>query len=125
KIGAELKDLTIKPTEIRGVASNGMICSLPELGIDEKRLEATDHAGIVVLNDGKPGDDPRVVLGMDDEVIDIDLTSNRSDFLAMLSLAHEVAALFERKLTLPEFENASQVGKASKLKINSDTENCT
>lgn len=125
KIGAELKDLTIKPTEIRGVASNGMICSLPELGIDEKRLEETDHAGIVVLNDGKPGDDPRVILGMDDEVIDIDLTSNRSDFLAMLSLAHEVAALFERKLTLPEFENASQVGKASKLKINSDTENCT
>lgn len=125
KIGAELKDLTIKPTEIRGVASNGMICSLPELGIDEKRLEETDHAGIVVLNDGKPGDDPRVILGMDDEIIDIDLTSNRSDFLALLSLAHEVAALFERNLTIPEFENTSQIGSPSNLKINSDTNNCT
>lgn len=124
-VGAELKDLTIKPTEIRGVASNGMICSLKELGVNEKQLTEKDNAGIVVLTEGEPGGDVRKALGMDDEILDIDLTPNRSDFLSIFSAAHEVAALFEKNLTLPNFEGASEIGSESKLKIHSDTDKCT
>ena len=51
-----------------------MICSLAELGVEN------DHEGIYVLEQGNPGDDAKVALGIDDEIIDIDLTPNRSIF---------------------------------------------
>lgn len=119
KNGAELPGLTIKPTKIRGVESNGMICSLDELGVEN------DHEGIYVLEQGNPGDDAKVALGIDDEIIDIDLTPNRSDFLGMFAVAKEVGAIFERKVNLPKFDGASHVGSETSLKINSDTEKCS
>ena len=123
--GSILPGLEIKPTTIRGVESNGMICSLSELGVPEKYMSEEDKQGIVVLNAGNPGDDALSALGMDDEIIDVDLTPNRSDFLAMHSVAYEVSAIFERELNLPEFAGASNVGTKSNLKINSDTELCS
>lgn len=119
KNGAELPGLTIKPTKIRGVESNGMICSLAELGVEN------DHEGIHVLEQGNPGDDAKVALGIDDEIIDIDLTPNRSDFLGMFAVAKEVGAIFEREVNLPKFDGASHVGSETSLKINSDTEKCS
>ena len=124
-VGAELLDLTIKPTKIRNVESNGMICSYSELGVNEKYLTEDDLTGIIVLENGKPGDNILEALDMDDEIIDIDLTPNRSDFLALFSVANEVSALLDRDVNLPDYENASQIGTPSNLKINASTDKCS
>lgn len=124
QVGAVLPEITIKPTKIRGIESNGMICSLKELGVQEKFINDKDKEGIVVLKNGKAGDNPAVCLGMDDDVIDVSQTPNRSDFLAMHSVAYEVSAIFDRALKLPEFDGAALIGDATQLKINSDTEMC-
>ena len=73
-----------------------MICSASELGLDNKMSD-----GIMVLN-GKwePGTDVKSVLGMDDEVLELDLTPNRSDCLSIIGVAYEVAALFDRELNI-------------------------
>lgn len=125
QIGSVLPEMEIKAAKVRGVESNGMICSLSELGIAEKYMSEEDKLGIVVLKDAKVGDDPAVVLGMDDIIIDVSITPNRSDFLAMFAVASEVAAIFKRDLKLPEYENSSNVGTKSKLKISLDTEKST
>ena len=125
KNGAVLPDLTIKPTTIRGVESNGMICSLKELGVAEKYISEEDKEGIVVLDKGEIGSDALSALGLDDEIIDVSQTPNRSDFLAMFSVAHEVSAIFDRPLTLPKYDGAANIGTETKLITNSDTENCS
>lgn len=73
--------------EIRGVLSDGMLCSPMELGI------APTHEGILLLGDDlAPGDDLKTSLGLDDEVLDIEVTPNRADFLSVIGVAREVAA---------------------------------
>lgn len=73
--------------EIRGVVSNGMLCSPMELGI------APAHEGILILPPGlEPGQDVKSVLGLDDVVLDIEVTPNRPDFLSVIGIAREVAA---------------------------------
>ncbi|MFM7719229.1 MAG: phenylalanine--tRNA ligase subunit beta [Actinomycetota bacterium] len=73
--------------EIRGVVSNGMLCSSRELAI------ADTHEGILILPSSfSPGDDLRSGLGLDDAVLDIEVTPNRPDFLSVLGIAREVAA---------------------------------
>lgn len=96
KVGATLPDFKIKKAKLRGVESNGMICSASELGLDKKMSD-----GIMVLN-GKwePGTDVKSVLGMNDEVLELDLTPNRSDCLSIIGVAYEVAALFDRELNI-------------------------
>jgi phenylalanyl-tRNA synthetase beta chain len=74
--------------ELRGVVSNGMLCSPIELAI------SADHSGILLLNgeDLEPGDDLRSALGLDDAVLDIEVEPNRPDFLSVFGVAREVAA---------------------------------
>lgn len=73
--------------EIRGVVSDGMLCSPMELGISHL------HEGILLLPAGlSPGDDLKTVLGLDDAVLDIEVTPNRADFLSVIGVAREVAA---------------------------------
>ena len=73
--------------EIRGVVSDGMLCSPMELGITHL------HEGILLLpNDLSPGDDLKTVLGLDEAVLDIEVTPNRADFLSVIGVAREVAA---------------------------------
>lgn len=122
QLGSVLPDLTIKPTAIRGVDSNGMICSLKELGVAEKYMSEEDKEGIVVLKEGTPGEDAIKALGMDDEILDVSQTPNRSDFLSMHAVAAEVAAIFKKELKLPEFKDAANIGSKTALKITSDTE---
>ncbi|AMC93271.1 phenylalanine--tRNA ligase subunit beta [Erysipelothrix larvae] len=122
--GAVLPGITIKKSSVRGVESNGMICSLQELGVHEKFVEERFKDGIVALDKGEPGSDPRVALGLDDEIIDVSQTPNRSDFLSLFAVAHEVSALMNRKLTLPNYENAASVGSKTELTIHSDTPDC-
>jgi phenylalanyl-tRNA synthetase beta chain len=93
-VGANLPavNLTIKPAQLRGVASEGMICSLQELGLAES------SEGIVVLDglsDPLPplGSPVGPLLGLDDQVLELAITANRPDGLSMRGIAREVAAL--------------------------------
>lgn len=85
--------------EIRGVVSEGMLCSPMELGI------APTHEGILLLGDDlSPGDDLKTSLGLDDAVLDIEVTPNRADFLSVIGVAREVAAATGVPFTLPPTE---------------------
>lgn len=103
-IGAVLPgDFKIKRAKLRGVESQGMICSAKELGLNDKLLPKEQQEGILVLPEGtKIGTPITEVLGLDDEVLELDLTPNRSDCLSMLGAAYEVAALTGREVKLPE-----------------------
>lgn len=97
--GAKLPGGEIKRGMIRGVESNGMLCALSELGLDSKFLSEKDYSGIYELkSDAKVGEDPIKYLGLDDEVIDFELTSNRGDLLSILGLAYEVGAIYGEKV---------------------------
>jgi len=90
-------DLKIKRAKLRGVASEGMICSLAELGLEKK------SAGIHIFEpqDLQLGSDARSLLGLDDVVLDLTSTANRADALSMVGVAREVAALTGGTLKLP------------------------
>lgn len=121
KVGAVLPDITIKDTIIRGVESKGMICSLNELGIAEKYQTEEQKTGIVTLSPNEPGSDAAIALGLDDEIMDVSQTPNRSDFLSITSIAHEVSALFNRPLTIDESKD-SAYGDKTQLKVTSHTD---
>jgi phenylalanyl-tRNA synthetase beta chain len=102
-IGAKLPGgVHIKKAKLRGVESHGMICSAKELGFPDKVLMKEQTEGIFVLEPDAPvGMDIKEYLSMDDQVIELQLTPNRSDCLGMWGVAHEVAAIFDRELRLP------------------------
>ncbi|WP_133011220.1 phenylalanine--tRNA ligase subunit beta [Marinomonas flavescens] len=89
KIGAVLgADFKIKKAKLRQVESFGMLCSASELGVSD------DNDGIMELpSEAQAGDDFRAFLGLDDQIIDVDLTPNRSDCLSLAGLAREVGVL--------------------------------
>ncbi|RKP53943.1 phenylalanine--tRNA ligase subunit beta [Cohnella endophytica] len=105
-VGAKLPGgLDIKRAKLRGVESQGMICSARELGINDKLLPKEQQEGILVLpSDTEIGRDILDVLALNDSILELDLTPNRSDCLSMLGVAYEVAALTGRPLELPEPE---------------------
>jgi len=95
--------LVIKKARLRGVESRGMMCSGQELGIDPKTMPPDQAHGIMTLPPGTPlGRDAREVLGLDDYILELDLTPNRGDCLSMIGVAREVAALFGEALRPPE-----------------------
>ncbi len=106
-IGGRLPgDVKIKKTKLRGVESQGMLCSGRELGLSE------DQQGILALPDDAPvSKDLRGYLELDDAVIDIDLTPNRGDCLGIEGIAREVAALTNTKLKVPEMSPVPAAGK--------------
>lgn len=123
QIGSVLPGLIIKPTTIRGIQSNGMICSLSELAVAEKYMTEEEKEGIVVLDkDAVVGENALVALKMDDDILDVSQTPNRSDFLSMHAVAHEVAAIFGKELKLPDFNGAANIGTKTKLSITSQTD---
>jgi phenylalanyl-tRNA synthetase beta chain len=99
-VGAFLSqiDLKIKPAKLRGVPSEGMICSLAELGLSK------ESAGIHIFDLENPelGSDIRPLLGLDDVILDLTATANRADALSMVGVAREVAALTGASLRIPE-----------------------
>lgn len=122
KLGKE--GVEIKPGVIRGVESNGMCCALNELGVDKLFLREEQVAGIEELEDDAPVGEENVLayLGLDDVVLDINVLANRSDALAIYSLAREVGALFDRKVNIPSPKKFKEV--ETKYTTNSETEAC-
>ena len=97
--GAVLPGGTIKKGTIRGQESNGMICSIEELGLDNKYLKPEDKDGIAELPlDAPIGEDPIKYLGYDDEIIDFELTANRGDLLSIIGMAYELGAIYDKKV---------------------------
>ena len=82
--------------KLRGVKSNGMLCSFDELGLTQNDLPGVFADGIWILNDEdcKPGDDINLVIGNDDTVVDFEITNNRPDCYSIIGLARESAAAF-------------------------------
>ncbi len=99
--------LKIKRAKLRGVESNGMLCSESEMGISDS------HEGIIELDPkAKIGDNVRSVLDLDDQIIELDITPNRGDCFSVLGVAREVCVNYD--LSLPELTfKASQKGKKS------------
>ncbi len=125
--GAELPGGKIKKGNIRGAESNGMICSIAELGLDNKFLTNKDKDGIHELpQDAKIGDDPIKYMEMNDQVIDFDLTANRGDLLSILGMAYEVGAIYDKKvkdIKIDYTESNENINDSFKVKVN--TENCS
>jgi len=82
--------------KLRGVKSNGMLCSFAELGLTQNDLPGAYADGIWILNDEncKPGDDINLVIGNDDTIVDFEITNNRPDCYSIIGLARESAAAF-------------------------------
>jgi len=100
-------DETIKAGVIRGAQSNGMCCSLLELGVDKSVLSESEINGIHELPEDAPVGETNVLkyLGLDDVVIDINILANRPDCLSVFGLAREISSLFDRKLkSIPEID---------------------
>ena len=93
--------VTIKSGKLRGVPSNGMLCSLGELGLTVNDFPYAEENGIFLLKeDCKVGDDIKDVLGIDDVAVEFEITSNRPDCLSVIGLARETAASFATDLKL-------------------------
>ncbi|MCP8617064.1 phenylalanine--tRNA ligase subunit beta [Salirhabdus salicampi] len=104
KPGATLPGgMKIKKAKLRGVESNGMICSLQEIGIDPKFVQKEFESGIFVFpEDVEVGANAVELLNLDDVILEFELTPNRSDCLSMIGTAYEVAAILGRDIRLPE-----------------------
>ena len=104
-----------------------MLCSIAELGIDNKFLKPEDKEGIHELPQDAPvGEDPIKFMGMDDGVIDFELTANRGDLLSILGMAYELGAIYNlpvKDIDLKHKENNEDFTKRFKVEVNTD--NCS
>ncbi len=101
-VGARLPGLQIREAKLRGVLSQGMLCSAAELGISD------DHSGLIVLEaQADVGANVREVLDLDDHVLSLKLTANRGDCLSLLGIGRELAAITGAELHLPSLESAA------------------
>ena len=106
----------IKRGKLRGLESNGMLCSPDELGLDAESLPSgVDMVdGIYILDRAYPlGKDIKEVLGLDDKIIEFEITNNRPDCLSILGIAREAAATFGLKMKYPSEEVSGKDGEAS------------
>lgn len=111
-VGSRLPNgMKLKKARMRGLDSFGMLCSAEELGIDSKLLLPEQRNGIFILPPDTPiGVDIKEVLGLNDTVIDIDLTANRADCFSIIGLAREIAAVTGCPLKMPAMEVKEAAG---------------
>ena len=119
-------DFEIKAGKIRGEESNGMICALFELGVEEK-TEENYAKGIEVLEtDLEPGTDANILLGTDDTLYELDVHKHRNnDCYYHIGFAYEIASILNKKVTLPE-ENYKEIKEDvnEHITLKVDTEKC-
>ena len=119
-------DFAIKSSKIRGVESNGMICALYELGLEEKTDE-TYAKGIEELNENAPvGKAPLVYLGLEDTLYELDIHKHRNnDCYYHIGFAYEISAILNRKVKLPDLsykEDKDNINNHFKLEV--ETSKC-
>ena len=111
-IGADLPGgVHIKKGKLRGVESNGMLCSLGELGLTKHDFPYAIEDGIFLIEeDCKPGQDIHEAIGLNDTSVEFEITSNRPDCLSVVGLAREAAVTFGKPLNLktPEFHGSAE-----------------
>lgn len=98
-------DVVIKAGKLRGVESDGMLCSMGELKLTSHDMPGKEENGILILDDcyaDRLGEDIREALMLKDTVVEFEITSNRPDCLSVIGLARETAVSFEKKLTVKE-----------------------
>src|SRR5687767_6503795 len=105
RVGIKAPLATIGTKEIRGVKSEGMLCSARDLGLSD------DHSGLLEI-DGKTGADARAALGLDDHILTLKLTPNRADCLSVLGVAREVSVLTKSTLKPVEIKAVPAKSKA-------------
>ncbi|WP_018659386.1 phenylalanine--tRNA ligase subunit beta [Allofustis seminis] len=129
KVGAVLpEDFKIKPAKLMGIHSEGMICALDELGFSDSIIPKYDEAGIFILpEDATIGDDAKGYLGLDDAIIDIDITPNRADALSLRGAAYDAAALLNRSLHFEPTRVEEQMDKKIKdyIKVSAESKKDT
>ncbi|MBU1094590.1 MAG: phenylalanine--tRNA ligase subunit beta [Firmicutes bacterium] len=117
-------DFKIKATKIRGVESNGMICSLQELGLDDKYIPGDYKDGIYAFDEpkeiGKPGLE---ALALEGWVMELGLTPNRADLLSVLGFAYDLASMSGQKVKVPQYK-ISETSKINPVKIDIETQGC-
>lgn len=124
KVGAELPgDFLIKETKIRGVESNGMICSLSELGFEEELIPNEFKSGIYYFNEEKEiGSNPLSHLLLDGYLMELDLTPNRSDLLSHYGYAKDLSAVLKTEIELPKF-NINEINKPNPITVKIESKN--
>ncbi|MDO4813604.1 MAG: phenylalanine--tRNA ligase subunit beta [Gemella sp.] len=124
KPGAKLPGIKIKKAKLRGVESNGMICSLKELGFESSVVPKKTQDGIFVFEEEvKPGQDVIELLGLNDSVIDIAITPNRADALSMRGLVYETSALYNKEVNFDK-KAEDKAYPATDLTVKVESENC-
>lgn len=112
-VGARLGKVVLTPAKIRGVVSEGMICSSDELGLTNTRAR-----GILVLDENIPlGTDVRSLYGKSDALFDLEITSNRPDLLSHLGVARELGVLLNKPVKLPAPKEIKGQGAALKIDV--------
>lgn len=125
KVGAVLPgNFEIKSAKVRGIVSNGMICSLKELGLDEEIIPEAYQHGIYVFEKEMPlGVNPLPYLGLDGIKMTLGLTPNRSDLLSYVGFAFDLAAVLNQKIMLPKYE-FKPVNKKNPISVKIETNKC-
>ncbi len=125
RVGAILPKIEIKKGIIRGQESNGMCCSLNELGVDPKYLSEKQIAGIEELPLDAPLGEEDVLgyLGLDDVILNLNVLANRPDLLSVYNVARELGAIFNREVKIPDFKEIKTF--ETKLTTGSATDKCS
>ena len=124
KVGATLPGIKIKKAKLRGVESQGMICSLKELGLSQSVVPKNYQDGIYVFeNKQELGADVVEVLGLNDYLLDLSITPNRADALSMRGLAYELGALYNKEVTFNDKEKEENY-LDTELKVIVESDSC-
>lgn len=120
RIGGNVK---IKRSKMRGVESEGMICALDEIGFSKDVVPKEWADGIYVFDDDVPVGEPIYhYLGMDDPIIDLDVTPNRGDMLSIIGTVHDLAAIYDQKpeIKKPSVEEDQSLDANAEIKATAD-----
>lgn len=110
--------MTIKKGKLRGIESEGMLCSGAELGVNGDMFDGGDYCGLLLLpKDCKNGADVKPILGLDDYIFDIGVTANRPDCQSILGIAREVAAVLGKTVKEPDYSYKAVAGNYEKIRI--------
>ena len=124
KVGAKLPGIKIKKAKLRGVESQGMICSLAELGLSKSVVPKNYQEGIYVFEtEQELGSDVVEVLGLNDYILDLSITPNRADALSMRGLTYELGALYNNKVDFKDVEKEENY-EETLLQVSIESESC-